>query len=49
MESFIIISYLFVALNAEIRVIHYKKYNFYYPEFFFLIYIYIYILCAHNE
>lgn len=34
MDSFIIISYLFVALIAEILVIHYKKYNFYYPDIF---------------
>lgn len=34
MDSFIIISYLSVALIAEIRVIHYKKYNFYYPDIF---------------
>ena len=39
MDSFIIISYLSVALIAEIRVIHYKKYNFYYPDIF----------CGHNE
>ena len=41
MDGFHNISYFSMALNAEIRVIHIeKKYNFYYPDFFSLIYIF---------
>ena len=41
MDGFHNISYLSVALNAEMRVIHMeKKCNFYYPDFFSLTYFF---------
>ena len=47
MDSFMIISYLSVALNAEIRVIHIKKdCILYYPDCFLPN---IHVLCGHKE
>lgn len=45
MDSFIIISYLSVALIAEIHVIHYTTSTI---QIFFSL-IYIDIFCGHNE